>query len=142
MLSSRESVVDENKWKLLCPAGKSIHFQKFDEKLQKQGNQRNKILKYGSNVALHEGDLALGYVTNIGKSGCFVQIGHNCTVRSALNELSDQTSFNFIEQMPIGRLVLGRITSVDDKTGTKRFNFSIRKTLVVYGSNAFDRSLL
>jgi hypothetical protein len=42
--------------------------------------------------------------------------------------------------MPLGRLVLGRITSADEKTGIKRFNFSIRKTLVVYGSNAFDRS--
>jgi hypothetical protein len=26
VLSSRESVVDENKWKLLSPQGKSIHF--------------------------------------------------------------------------------------------------------------------
>ena len=33
---------------------------------------RNKILKYGADVALHEGDLCIGYVTNIGKSGCFV----------------------------------------------------------------------
>lgn len=45
----------------------------------------------------------MGYITNIGKSGCFVQIGHNCTVRAGLNELSDQSSFNFAEQMPLGR---------------------------------------
>jgi len=33
---------------------------------------RNKILKYGGDVALHEGDLCIGYITNIGKSGCFI----------------------------------------------------------------------
>jgi ribosomal protein S1 len=54
-------------------------------------------LKYGAEVALQEGDLCIGYVTNIGKSGCFVQIGHNCTVRAGLNELSDITGFDFAE---------------------------------------------
>lgn len=44
--------------------------------------------------------------------------------------------------MPIGRLVLGRITRVEEKDGNKRFHFSIRKTLVVFGTNAVDRSTL
>lgn len=42
--------------------------------------------------------------------------------------------------MPLERQVLGRITKVDEKTGTKRFDFSLRKSLVVFGSNALDRS--
>lgn len=32
MYSARESVVDENKWKLIGPQGKSVYFQKYDEK--------------------------------------------------------------------------------------------------------------
>lgn len=50
---------------------------------------------------------------NIGKAGCFVQIGHNTTVRAGLNELSDQANFNFNEEMPLGRLVLGRVYKID-----------------------------
>jgi predicted RNA-binding protein with RPS1 domain len=72
ILSSRESVVNQKSWELIQPSGKSAHFQKFDDKHQQSGNQRNKILKYGADVALHEGDLCLGYIANIGKSGCFV----------------------------------------------------------------------
>lgn len=117
MLSSRESIVDDAKWALIGPEGKSIHFQKFDEKNQKIGNQRNKIYKYGANAALQEGDLCLGYVTNIGKSGCFIQIGHKATARAGLNELSDNNSFDFKEQMPLGRLVLSRIVKVEEQAG-------------------------
>lgn len=124
---------------MISPAGKSVHFQKFDEKYQAAGNQRNKILKYGADVALREGELCIGYVANIGKSGCFIQLGHNCTVRAGLNELSDSPSFNFSEQMPLGRLVLCRIYKVDDVAGKKRFNVTLRRSLVVYGVNAVDR---
>lgn len=72
LLSSRESVVEQKSWELISPAGKSIHFQKWDEKQQAVGNQRNKILKFGPDVALKQGDLCIGYVANIGKAGCFV----------------------------------------------------------------------
>lgn len=72
VLSSRDSVVDPKSWELICPTGKSAHFQKYNEKFSLTGNQRNKILKYGADVALQEGDLCIGYITNIGKSGCFV----------------------------------------------------------------------
>lgn len=104
---------------------------------------RNKILKYGAGVALSKGDIALGYITNIGKAGCFVQIGHKCTVRAGLNELSDKASFNFAEQMPVGRMVLGRITKVDSPpNGEKRFHYSTRQSLVVYGVGAIERKSL
>jgi len=71
-------------------------------------------LKFGPDVALKQGDLCIGYINNIGKSGCFVQIGQNCTVRAGLNELSDNSSYDFAEQMPVGRMVLCRIYKVDD----------------------------
>ena len=99
-------------------------------------------MKYGADVALAQNDLAIGYITNISKAGCFVQIGHNCTVRAGLNELSDAQGFDFENEMPIGRLVVGRITKVDEKTATKRFHFSTRRSLAVYGVGVVDRSKL
>jgi ribosomal protein S1 len=102
---------------------------------------RNKILKYGANLALERGDLAVGYVTNIGKAGCFVQIGHNCTVRAGLNELNDSPNFDFATEMPLGRLVLGRISKVDSGDN-KRFHFSTRQSITVYGVGVIDRSKL
>lgn len=106
---------------------------------------RNKILKYGADLSLQRGDLALGYVVNIGKAGCFIQIGQNCTVRAGLNELSDNSNFDFASEMPVGRLVVGRISKTDepkDSTGTKRFHFSTRQSIVVYGVGTVDRSKL
>jgi hypothetical protein len=44
--------------------------------------------------------------------------------------------------MPVGRMVIGRITKVDEKDGVKRFNFSLRRSVVVYGVSAVDRSHL
>lgn len=45
--------------------------------------------------------------------------------------------------MPVGRLVLGRISKVKQlDTGDKRFDFSIRQSLVVYGVGSVDRASL
>lgn len=44
--------------------------------------------------------------------------------------------------MPIGRLVLARIVKVDEKGDQKRFNLSLRKSLVVFGTNAVDKNSL
>jgi len=64
-------------------------------------------------------------------------------VRAGLNELSDQSSFNFTDQMPPGRMVLGRIYKIDqDQGGKKRFNITLRKSLVVYGVNVVNRDSL
>jgi predicted RNA-binding protein with RPS1 domain len=85
----------------------------MDGESQSEGNMRNKILKYGPKVALKLGDLAHGYVTGLSKAGCFVQIGHNTSVRAALTELSDDANFDFKSQMAIGMMVLGRITKAE-----------------------------
>jgi ribosomal protein S1 len=42
-----------------------------------------------------QGDLFIGYVTNVSKAGCFVCIGHQTTVRIGLNELDDSDVFDF-----------------------------------------------
>lgn len=51
---------------------------------------RNKVLKYGAALTFKQGDLTIGYVTNISKAGCFIQVAHNVTMRAGLNELSDE----------------------------------------------------
>jgi len=143
VLSARESVVDDKLWKFTQPEGTSIEFKEADEERQSQGNLRNKILKYGADVALQRGDLATGYVTNIGRPGCFIQIGHNCTVSAGLNDLDDSTSFDFNSNMPVGRLVVGRISSAKEgPNGQKRYGFSTRQSLVVYGVGTVDRAKL
>ena len=86
MLSSRQSVID--RWDTIY-SGSTAAFTNYDKQNQAQGNLRNKILKFGNKLALKPNDLFTGYVTNISKAGCFVQIGHSCTARIGLNELFD-----------------------------------------------------
>lgn len=142
-VSSRESIIDDSLWKQIRPEGTTVKFQEQDAQNSKNANQRNRILKFGPNVALQRGDVAVGYVANVSKAGCFVQIGHNCVVRAGLNTLSDSKAFNFDKEMPQGRLVVGRITGVKDQpNGDKRFDFSLRKSLVVHGVGVIERSKL
>lgn len=64
-------------------------------------------------------------------------------MRAGLNELSDQANFNFDEEMPIGRIVIGRVYKIDTlPSGEKRYNFSTRKSLVVFGAESVVRSKL
>jgi ribosomal protein S1 len=87
--------------------------------------------------------LAIGYIVNIGKSGCFVQIGHNTVIRAGLNELSDDANFNFNHEMPIGSIVFGRVYRIDTQpNGEKKFHFSTRQSIVVYGALAVERKSL
>ena len=44
--------------------------------------------------------------------------------------------------MPLGRMVLCRIYKVDDVQGKKRFNVTLRRSLVVYGTNVVKREEL
>ena len=44
--------------------------------------------------------------------------------------------------MPLGRMVLGRIYKIDDVAGKKRFNLTLRRSLVVYGVNVVQRDQL
>ena len=99
---------------------------------------RNKVLKFGAALTFKQGDLTLGYVTNISKAGCFIQVAHNVTMRAGLNELSDDQGYDFLSQMPIGRVVLARITKASD--GNTRFDCSLRKSLIVYGVHQVTKS--
>lgn len=92
---------------------------------------RNKLLKYGPALTYKQGDMTVGYVTNISKAGCFISVAHGISMRAGLNELSDDQGYDFIAQMPIGRVVLARITKVHGEGA--RFDCSVRKSLIVYG---------
>ena len=108
--------------------------------MQINANWRNKILKFGAALSFKRGDLTVGYVTNISKAGCFIQVGHNTTMRAGLNELSDAADYDFVAGMPIGRVVVARITKTEaDNT---RFNCSLRRSLVVYGVHQVNRNEL
>jgi len=52
-LSSRESVLDQEMWKLIKPDGSSALFKQADAKRQSNGNYRNAILKYGAKLVLN-----------------------------------------------------------------------------------------
>lgn len=109
-----------------------------DQSRQQKGNLRNKVLKFGAALSFKQGDLTVGYVTNISKAGCFIQVAHNVTMRAGLNELSDDPDYDFVSQLPIGRVVLARITkTLENNT---KFNCSLRKSLVVYGVHLVAKS--
>ena len=135
-------MLDEAAYKsAIGPLGSSAEFEKVDKQRQQNGNQRNKILKYGASVALNGNDLTLGYIVSVGRPGCFVQLGHDCVVRAGLNELSDDKDFTWEGVIVPGRMVLGRVTKVEDqltkngteKTGVRRFHFTLRESAVLHG---------
>ena len=115
------------------PEGTTANFQKLDAKMQDNFNIRNKIIKFGAPLSIKQGDLVVGYVTNISKAGCFIQIGHNTTIRAGLNELFDDPDVDFVNQLPIGVVSLARITKTEDNN--TRFNCSLRRSLLLYGVN-------
>jgi len=90
---------------------------------------------------LKQGDLCLGYVTNISKSGCFIKLGSGVVARAGLNELSDQEVKSFKEEYPVGSTVLGRIYKVEEVKGEKRYHMSLRESVVVYGIEAIGAKL-
>jgi len=90
-------------------------------------------MKFGAPLSLKQGDLVLGYVTNISKAGCFVQVGHGTSMRAGLNELFDDPDVDFVNQLPIGVVTLARITKTEDNN--QRFNCSLRRSLLLYGVN-------
>ena len=59
-------------------------------------------------------------------------------MRAGLNELSDESNFNFQTQFPKGRIALGRVTRVHPETG--RMDCSFRRSIVLYGVHSLRRS--
>ena len=123
-------------WKLIQPEGTSGKFVQADQQRQDRANHRNRVLKFGAPLTFKAGSLCIGYITNISKAGCFIQVAHNVTMRAGLNELSDDQDYDFVSQLPIGRVVLARIT----KAVNGRFDCSLRKSLIVYGVHQVSKN--
>ena len=98
------------------------------------------MLKYGAALTYKQGDLTVGYITNVSKAGCFIQVAHNVTMRAGLNELSDDPDYDFVSQLPLGRVCLARITKTSDNNS--RFDCSLRRSLIVYGVHQVNKSEL
>lgn len=79
----------------------------------------------------------MGYVSNISKAGCFVKIGHATVGRAALQELSDEVDYDYLQRLSIGMPVLGRIIKIEeaqnDAEAPPRFSVSLRESIVKYG---------
>ena len=61
-------------------------------------------------------------------------------MRASFNELSDDQDYDFQSQLPIGRVVIVRITKATNNN--TRFDCSLRKSLVVYGVHQVSRGSL
>jgi len=67
-----------------------------DQERQDKANLRNMNLKFGAGLTFKNGTLCTGYITNISKAGCFIQVAHNVSMRAGLNELSDDQDYDFV----------------------------------------------
>lgn len=61
-------------------------------------------------------------------------------MRAGLNELSDESDYDFMAQLPIGRVVLARITKSSENN--TRFDCSLRRSLIVYGVHQVTKAEL
>lgn len=66
------------------------------------------------------GDMCHAFVVNTNKSGCFVRLGRNVDGRVILKELSDEFLPNPAASFPPGRLVIGKVKSINDVKSKKQ----------------------
>ena len=65
------------------------------------------------------GDTVQAYVKNTTKQGCFLRLSRHVDGRVLLKELTDGFVPNPVSSFPSGRLVVGKVKSVDAKGDTK-----------------------
>ena len=66
-----------------------------------------------------------------------MKIGHATVGRAALQELSDEVDFDYLQRLPIGMPVLARIIKIEeaknDSEAPPRLSLSLRESIVKYG---------
>ncbi|GAB2295441.1 hypothetical protein Dimus_029608 [Dionaea muscipula] len=62
---------------------------------------------------LHPNMVVQGYVKNVGPKGCFISLGRKVDARIILGNLSDDYVEDPVKEFPVGKLVAGKILSVD-----------------------------
>lgn len=62
---------------------------------------------------LHPDMIVKGYIKNVTPKGCFIMLSRNIDAKILLSNLSDQYVKEPEKEFPIGKLVIGRVTSVE-----------------------------
>ncbi|KAL9999138.1 putative suppressor of forked, tetratricopeptide-like helical domain superfamily [Helianthus debilis subsp. tardiflorus] len=96
----------------------SIH---VDLSLRSSGSNRyEKIEDLKSDMVIE------GYVKNVTPKGCFIMLSRKLDAKILISNLSDDFVSNLEEEFPIGKLVTGRVLSLEPLS--KRIEVSLRKT--------------
>jgi len=70
-------------------------------------------------------DVLTGYISSIGDRGAFVALGHDVIARVLIANLSDSFIKDFATSFPAGKMVVGRVLSVDKKR--KKIDLSLKQ---------------
>jgi rRNA biogenesis protein RRP5 len=84
-----------------------------------------------SDIVPSEGQICKAFVTFVSDKGCFLRLANHITGRVMLRDLADSFLDNPAESFPVGKLVEGRVQSVDHLRGTVQLNL---KPSVVVGN--------
>ncbi|KAJ0705044.1 putative suppressor of forked, tetratricopeptide-like helical domain superfamily [Helianthus annuus] len=96
----------------------SVH---VDLSLRSSGSNRyEKIEDLKSDMVIE------GYVKNVTPKGCFIMLSRKLDAKILISNLSDDFVSNLEEEFPIGKLVTGRVLSLEPLS--KRIEVSLRKT--------------
>eukprot|EP00177_Eucheuma_denticulatum_P005117 GFKZ01009323.1.p1 GENE.GFKZ01009323.1~~GFKZ01009323.1.p1 ORF type:complete len:2075 (-),score=344.78 GFKZ01009323.1:33-6257(-) len=68
-----------------------------------------------------------GFVRAINKKGCFVAIGREIYAQALLSDISDDFVHDLQKSFPVGKLVSGKISKVDNSKGKPRVSLVLRK---------------
>eukprot|EP00658_Telonema_sp_P-2_P005377 TRINITY_DN12009_c0_g1_i7.p1 TRINITY_DN12009_c0_g1~~TRINITY_DN12009_c0_g1_i7.p1 ORF type:complete len:1771 (-),score=448.79 TRINITY_DN12009_c0_g1_i7:212-5524(-) len=82
----------------------------------------------GSVNQVEQGAVIQGYVRDISSKGCFVALASNITARVKLSDLADGFVDEIAQEFPVGKLVKGRVQTVDSVSG--RIDMSLKQSVV------------
>ncbi|XP_068652858.1 rRNA biogenesis protein RRP5 isoform X2 [Aristolochia californica] len=85
--------------------------------------------RYEEIEELHPSMEVQGYVKNVMPKGCFIMLSRKIEARILLSNLSDGFIVNLEQEFPVGKLVKGKVLSVDPLS--KRVEVTLKKTTAV-----------
>ena len=137
LISTRDSMVDDQKYKILGSDGTSLEFKKMFGEAQKQGDIRNLIVKYHNwRELININMLVRGYVTSVNQHGVFIKLARNLSVRAALREINDDSTVTADSMFVQNTMILGRIL----KFNKDKIDITLRDSILLYGIDEIDIS--
>jgi len=88
-------------------------YKKLFAESERLGDLRARIYKLGLG-SLRPNMIFIGYVNACNNNGCFIKIGHNLTVKSNLNQLSDTYIKEPEKFFTKNKIVIGRFIDVKE----------------------------